>query len=46
MRPSNLLRNDGQRAIALALVLEPVFMDEDGVPNSTDALYHPFDSVH
>ena len=31
MRPGDPLGNDRQRAIALALVLEPVFPDEDGV---------------
>src|SRR5207248_4346160 len=31
MRPGNPLGDDSQRAIALALVLEPVLLDEDGV---------------
>ena len=31
MRPGNPLGDDGQRAIALALVLKPVILDEDGV---------------
>jgi hypothetical protein len=38
MRPGNPLGDDRQRAIALALVLEPVLLDEDGVRVSAQGI--------